>query len=167
MNKKWKIGTIVVVAVALFVGAGTFAMAQTAPEGTAPGACGGGLGMRGFGGNAAVLTDLLGLTADELYQLRADGKTLAQIAASKGITEDVLVAAILEQREEVLQAAVTAGRLTQEQADLMLQNMAVNIRLQITSTAGPKGCGVVGDETAPAAGFGGVRGFGGMMGWQR
>jgi len=166
MNKQWKIASIVVIAVALFAGAGTFAMAQTTTDGVVPGTCGNGQGLRGFGGNSGVITDLLGLTHEELYQLRADGKTLAQIAAAKGVSEDALVNAILEQRRETLQAAVAAGRLTQEQANLMLKNMGANIRLQITSNAGPRGFGgcdgAPGDDVAPAAGFGGMRGFGGM-----
>jgi hypothetical protein len=169
MNKKWKIIAVVTLAVTLIAVGGSMVMAQTTPEVAAPGTCGGGgAGLRGFGGNSAVLTNLLGLTSEELYQLRSEGKTLAQIAATKGITEDALVAAILAPRQETLKAAVAAGRLTQAQADLMLQNMESNISLQIKSTEGPRGfgggcAGIAGEETAPTAGFGGMRGFGGMQ----
>jgi hypothetical protein len=168
MNKKWKITAVVALAVTLIAVGGSMAMAQTTPDAAAPGTCGGGAGLRGFGGNSAVLTNLLGLSSEELFQLRTEGKTLAQIAATKGVSEDALVAAILAPRQETLKAAVAAGRLTQSQADLRLQNMESNIRLQIKSTEAPRGfggncAGLDGNETAPAAGFGGMRGFGGMQ----
>lgn len=162
MKRYWKIAAVVLTVVALSVGFGTAAFAADEP--LAQGTCGrtgveGGFG--GFGGNSAVLTDLLGLTAEELYDLRADGKTLAEIAAAKGISEDAVVTAILAERQEVLAAAVAAGRLTQEQADLMLQNMSENIRLSVTSQIGPKGFG--GCLTGEVPAEDGVRaGFGGM-----
>ncbi|XUX00840.1 MAG: hypothetical protein TUN42_02325 [Dehalogenimonas sp.] len=168
MTKKWKITAVVALAITMIAIGGSLVMAQTTPEVTTPGCCeGGGAGLRGFGSNSAVLTDLLGLTSEQLYQLRAEGKTLAQIAATKGVSEDALVAAILAPRQEILKSAVAAGKLTQAQADLMLKRMESNIRLQIKSNEGPRGfggscAGFDDDVTAPAAGFGGMRGFGGM-----
>lgn len=162
MKRTWKTAAIVAVSIALIAGAGTFAFAQTTDPAPGAGTCGG-FGMRGFGGNSGVLTDLLGITAEELHQLRTDGKTLAEIAASKGISEDALISALLEPRKEALTAAVAAGRLTQEQANLMLQNMEANMRLQIKSSLGPRGfgCGIAADDGAiPTPG--GMRGFGGM-----
>lgn len=166
MKKTWKIATVALAVVALSVGFGTVAFAADDTEPVVCPGLGGGFGMMGggfggFGGNSAVITDLLGITAEELYDLRADGKTLAEIAASKGVSEDALVTAILAEREEVLAAAVEAGRLTQEQAELMLQNMSESIRLMVTSQIGPRGFG--GCLTGEVPAEDGVRaGFGGM-----
>lgn len=70
-----------------------------------------------------TVTDLLGMTTEELQALRLEGNSLAAIAESKGITVDELVAAIMETKTEAVEARVAAGTLTQEQADLMLQQM--------------------------------------------
>ena len=164
MKKSWKIAAVALTVVALGVGFGTVAFAADEP--VIPGTCGGvGMGgFGGFGGNSVVLTDLLGLTQTELYELRAEGQTLAAIAAAKGVSEDTLVAALLQERQTVLQAAVEEGRLTQEQAELMLQNMGESIRLMVTTENGTRGFGgcLTGDTTLEP-GVGGVRaGFGGM-----
>ena len=175
MKKNWKIAAIVVVAVAILAGGGTLVMAQTTNDEVPPiGACGGGIGLHGLGADATVVTDLLGLTADELRTLRSEGKSLVEIAATKGVSEDTLVAAILKAHQEALTAVVTAGRITQAQADLALENMELRIRAMVESTGvGPFGMGpvmgfggcrgAIGDDIAPATnGFGGMRGFGGM-----
>lgn len=78
-------------------------------------------GMRGFGASGAAAT-YLGLSKDELRSQLADGKSLAEIAKSKGKSVDGLVTALLADTKTRLDAAVKAGRLTQAQADQMLQN---------------------------------------------
>ncbi|AKG53217.1 hypothetical protein DGWBC_0537 [Dehalogenimonas sp. WBC-2] len=167
MKRHWKIAAVVLTMVALSVGFGTVAFAADEPA--VQGTCGRiGFG-GGFGGNSAVITDLLGLTQGELCDLRVDGLTLAEIAATKGITEEALVAAIVESRQATLQAAVVAGRITQEQANLIIQTMKDNIQLRITSNIGPRdfgGClGIAGDgiQTAQA----GLRIGNGGMGMHR
>jgi hypothetical protein len=169
MKKQWKIAAIVTVAVALIVGGGSLVMAQTTETTVPPvGACGGpGLGM--LGSDATAVTGLLGLTADELRTLRAEGKSLVEIAAAKGVSEDALVAAVLKAHQDAVSAAVTAGRITKAQADLMLKDAEARIRLMVESKGvGPFGIGprsggcrgaIDSDVVAPGAGFGGLRGF--------
>jgi hypothetical protein len=69
----------------------------------------------GSSGQASVcltaVTKLLGLTSQEIQAERLAGKSLVQIAATKGINEDTLVNAILAAQREALQARVTAGTL--------------------------------------------------------
>jgi hypothetical protein len=153
MKKNWKIASVVVIAVALIAGAGSFVLAQTAEDGMQPGMHSGvlgGHGMHGLAGDAAAVTNLLGLTPDELTSLRAEGKSLAEIAVTKGVSEDALVSAIITAHQEAMQAAVASGNITQEQAALMLQNMEQRVRQMVTSTGiGPFGIG-------PAMGFGGM-----------
>lgn len=54
-----------------------------------------GYGWHGFQGEGAVcsetVSELLGLTPEELCELRQEGKSLAEIAAEQGVTVDELV----------------------------------------------------------------------------
>lgn len=151
MNKNLKIGAIVVIALGLIVGGGSLVMAQTANPETPAALCGGGLGFRGA--SQDVVTDLIGLTHDEIRAQRLEGKSLAEIAAAKGVSEDALVGAIVGAHTEALKAAVTAGRLTQAQADAALQDMEARVRLMVESKGvGPFGLGSM-------KGLGGCRGL--------
>lgn len=166
MKKNWKIAAVTLTVAALATGFGTAAFAADEPA-VVPGTCTGegmGGGFKGaFGGNSVVIMDVLGLTHEELYELRLEGKTLAEIAAAQGVSEDALFSAMLEQRQEILQAAVEEGRITQEQADFMLQNMEQSILTRINSDVAPRGTGACAGLTGETAGLGGAKaGFGGM-----
>lgn len=78
-----------------------------------------GFGGRGFGRGLdhAVAADALGLSeADLRTQLQA-GTSLADIAAAKDVDKTVLIDKLVAAAEKRLTEAVTAGRLTQAQAD--------------------------------------------------
>ena len=66
---------------------------------------------------------LLGLTVEELQAARLEGKTLVDIAAEQGITEEALVAALIEAKTTEIQNQVAAGTMTQERAEYILQNI--------------------------------------------
>lgn len=98
-----------------------------------------GMGIQGFGmdGPRAGLKDAaeaLGMTVDEILAAKSQGKTVAQIAAEKGITPEVLVEKILALRKAKLDALVQEGKITQEQANLALQAMEKNIEAMINQT---------------------------------
>lgn len=63
-----------------------------------------GRGERGFGkfGNPEEIAALLGLSEDELKTGMAEGKSLAELAAAKGITEDQLLQKLKDQMTEPL-----------------------------------------------------------------
>jgi lambda repressor-like predicted transcriptional regulator len=153
MNKNWKIASIVVIAAALIAGAGSLVMAQTQGDRVNPtGVCAGpGAGI--FGGDTTAVTSLLGMTLDQINTLRAQGKSLVEIAATKGVTEDSLVNAILKGQKDALQAAVTAGKISQAQADALLKNVEQGIRFMVESKGvgrfgmGP-GMGIVSGDSA-------------------
>lgn len=65
----------------------------------------------------------LGLTTVELTTQLRSGQTLAQIAQSKNTTEQAVVNAALAAAKTQLAAAVTAGTLTQAQADAQYANL--------------------------------------------
>ncbi|GAB4244229.1 MAG: hypothetical protein Kow00129_03680 [Thermoleophilia bacterium] len=159
------------IAVVLLLAAAAPALAQT--QGTGPvsgwaaGVC------NGAGTVADKVADLLGLSSEDIAEARQEGKSLAEIAEGQGVTQDELVQAIMEGRTELLDQAVAAGRITQEQADLMLQQMEERIRERTSEESfgpygggrggfggGPGGCG------GPGAGPGLGGGLGGGCGAQ-
>lgn len=141
--------------------------AQSAPQpgpgyGLGPGWMMGGWAMGGpWSGGYSVpgaLAELTGFTAQEIQAKRADGKSFVQIAAEKGVTEQQLLDKVLAARKDALAASVKAGRITQAQADSMLQYMESRIKadLEWTPTPGAPGVG---------PGFGpGMMGRGGCWG---
>lgn len=72
---------------------------------------------RGTGAKVEVLTETLGLTAEELRQGFADGKSLADLAAEQGVSIDELRSAMVAAANAAIDDAVEAGRLTAEEAD--------------------------------------------------
>jgi hypothetical protein len=68
-----------------------------------------------------IVTDLTDLTADQCYELRTSGLTYGEIAEQYGVYDE-FYDAMQTEREERLDALVEAGRITEEQADTMLEN---------------------------------------------
>jgi len=99
-------------------------------EGFGPGMMGFGRGKKGCFGNRMggwvgsenhdVLAEQLGMTADELQAELEAGKTIAELAEEKGVD---LQANRVEAMKEQIQQAVEDGRMTQEQADWMLDGL--------------------------------------------
>jgi hypothetical protein len=122
-------------AVVMVLSLGAIAFAQNRGNGLGTGSC------------PAAVTELLGMTPAEIQAQRLEGKSLVQIAAAKGVTEDQLKNAILTARQTQLKERVTAGTLTQEQATLMLQTMEQNVVQAInrTTTGRPDWAGINGN----------------------
>jgi hypothetical protein len=79
-----------------------------------------------FGGLDAAAS-YLGLTEAQLRTRLESGKSLADVAKAQGKTVDGLVQALVDAAKKKLDAAVTAGRLTQSQADLILAGLKSRI----------------------------------------
>lgn len=105
------------------------------------------------------MSELLGLTPEEIQAQRQEGKSLTEIAADQGVSEDELVAAILADRTEAIQQRVEDGYLTQEQADEMLEWMEQRIHEVVNRTD----FGSYNDEAPCGYGAGGMGMGGGMM----
>ena len=75
-------------------------------------------GRRGPGkfARSEVLTELLGVGADELREELRAGSTLAEIAAANGVETSAVIAALVTQAEERINTAVEAERITAEEA---------------------------------------------------
>lgn len=141
------------------------------PRGPMAGAIGGWGGGTGYGSVDQALEKLTGLNSDEIKALREGGKSAVQIAQEKGVSEEALLDEILAARKAALDEAVEDGRITQERADYMLQNMTERVKEGMTRTEvgprGPRGSGVGparGDQTACPPGTTGERPMRGGMG---
>mgnify|MGYP005845506039 CR=1 FL=1 len=117
------ITAVVVGALALTAVFTVLAQDPTPTQTPAAQGCGLGRGM-GFGGPLAgvrdVVTKLLGMTADEIRAERQNGKTLADIAKEKGVSEQQIIDAVVAEMKTTLDQAVKDGKLTQAQADWLL-----------------------------------------------
>lgn len=77
---------------------------------------------------------VLGLTVEQLQAERLAGKSLVEIAASKGLDEDTLIVKLLAARKATVSELLSAGKITQAQADYMLSNMAAHAQVMIERT---------------------------------
>jgi hypothetical protein len=98
-------------------------------------------------GMIAVYAEKLGVSVADLNARLANGETISQIAAEKGLTAEQFTALMSEARSQAVDQAVKAGTLTQEQGDWLK-----------TRGAGMMGTGQRG------TGRGGVRGNGAGFG---
>ena len=70
-----------------------------------------------------ALTNLLGMTRDEIQTQLREGNSLVEIAAALNIDEETLVNALIDAAKTELQKKVASEDLTQKQADAMLQQI--------------------------------------------
>ena len=108
-----------------------------------------------------TLAGILGMSQADIQQLRIDGQTLAQIAESKGIDPQELVDALAAQWSTRIDARVTAGALTAEEAATLKAELAVRAKAMVNqaSVGGMRGA-AVGAGPAANGGQGGMRGQG-------
>jgi hypothetical protein len=93
-----------------------------------------------------AIADLLGMTVEDFEAARAEGKSLVELAEEAGVTLEEVRDAVQVAHAEALQQAVEEGRITQEQADQMLE------RQDGFGTRGPRFGGRLSEGRA---GFGG------------
>ena len=98
----------------------------------------GGHGPRG-GLGPDVVAKALGITVDELRAGHEAGKTLAQIAADKGISKADLISKLVAAAKAQLAADVKAGLLTQAQADERSSTLAARITEMVDRVGPPHG----------------------------
>ncbi len=96
----------------------------------------------GWGSSAVTqaLEKLTGMKSEDVIAQRQAGKSVVQIAKEKGVAEDAVVKEVLAARKASLDEAVKAGRITQERADYMLNNMTERVKDGLNRTeTGPRG----------------------------
>ena len=84
-----------------------------------PGGFGGGI----LGAGLDVVATTLGITPDEVRTALESGQTIADLAVSKGKTAQDVIDAVVAAATTKINAEVTAGHLTQTQADKLIANL--------------------------------------------
>jgi uncharacterized protein YidB (DUF937 family) len=92
-----------------------------------------GLGHFGFFHGLDRAASYLGITEEQLRTELEGGKTLAQVAQAHGKSADGVVDALVAGAQERLDSAVAAGRLTQAQANEMLNGLRDRITSLVNS----------------------------------
>ncbi len=81
-----------------------------------------GPGMRGGGDNlVSIAAEELGMSLTDLLTELQAGKSIADVAAEKGVDAQTITSAYLAQLKEKLDDAVADGKITQKQADFQLE----------------------------------------------
>ncbi|WP_238933538.1 hypothetical protein [Brevibacillus choshinensis] len=81
---------------------------------------------------------LLSLDEAKLQEELKAGKSLAEVAGVQGVVEDDVIALLVKQHEERLSEAVTAGKLTQEEADKRSEEMEAFVKNMVENKHQPK-----------------------------
>jgi hypothetical protein len=145
--KKWlKLGVvpaILALIVVLALSASAFANGPASQDTRLASGQGYGPGNRGGSQNSlvAVAARVLGMSQTDLIA-QLDNKTIAAVAKEKGVATSKIVDAFLAPRVEALRSAVSAGRLTQAQADQSLATMKANVTARLNNTWTPRGPGL-------------------------
>jgi polyhydroxyalkanoate synthesis regulator phasin len=99
-------------------------------------------GRHGGGFDLEAAATALGLTEDELRTaLATDGTTLAQVAEDEGVAVDTLIDALVRAQQERIAQAVEDGRLTQDEADERLADLAARTSERVHSADPGRGRG--------------------------
>ena len=121
---------------------GLFAVGTVFAQGPAPappipwGHAWGGVA-NGYSVMSDAITKLLGMTWQQIYDARVSGKTMSDIAKSKGISDQKVIDAMLAGQESVIDQALKDKRINQAQADWMLARMKAMAPFALTNPFGP------------------------------
>ncbi|MBK5331519.1 MAG: hypothetical protein JJD93_06075 [Ilumatobacteraceae bacterium] len=118
-----------------------------------PGGPGGVFEGRIFGAGLDVVATTLGMTTDEVRTAMQGGQTIADLAVSKGKTAQDVIDAVVAAATTKINDQVTAGNLTQAQADKLIANVPTIAADFVNNVKTPGGPGF-------GPGFGGPQ-FGG------
>ena len=141
-----------------------------------------GLGRGNWGGPdnslVVVAAKILGMEQTALVAELNAGKTIADVAKTKGVTLDKIVTAFVQPHVDWLTQAVKDDKITQAQADQYIATMKANITAKLSALFAPRGSGTgtgfvdangdgvcdVGGQTPQSSGQGSMRGMRGAPG---
>ncbi len=117
---------------------------------------GGGPGGLGYPGEDSdgVLAAALGMTAEEFHAALQSGMTIAEIATDQGKDVEAVKTMMVSRATVRIEAAVAAGEMTQERADLMLDGLEARISDKVENGTRGQGFGPMGQERGTGGGFG-------------
>jgi hypothetical protein len=154
--KNWLAGALVAALLGGLLLVGVPAVKAFADGNQTGGKAGKGYGMqmgRNYGSMSTNVAEFLGISQEDLQAARQSGKSLVQIAAEKGKSEQQLVDYVIGQRSDWLDQMVSDGRITQEQADQRTQQMTEQVKENLSRTeVGPNPSGNAAGKGNRAAG---------------
>ncbi|MFN8110787.1 MAG: hypothetical protein U0Y82_13230 [Thermoleophilia bacterium] len=100
--------------------------------------------------DTSVAAGAIGISETDLLTALKSGKTLAEVATANSVDPQKVIDALVADQKAELAAAVTAGTITQAQADQMATGITQRVTDQVNGTGGG-GSGAGCDHTAPAA----------------
>ncbi len=84
-----------------------------------------------------VLSELSGLSVEEIREQRVEGTSLGDIAEANGVTKDAYIAELVSRATAAIDAAVEAGRLSEERAQTMKDGLADRVESIVTNADEP------------------------------
>lgn len=172
-TKKWMAGALAALAVGGMLAVSQPLMsyaAETVPavQNVQPGAGIGAAIGRLQGSMIDTISNLLGMDRTQVIQERQSGKSMVDIAKTKGVDEQKLVDTIVDQRTTFIDQRLKDGQITEEQAQYCKDNMEQRIKTNIERTTVGPANGARGRGMQGMGGMGAMRGgrFGGGM-WQQ
>ncbi len=93
-----------------------------------------------------ALSDVLGMSPQELRDALKSGKSLRELAEEKGVSKEDIRSAMLDAAKSVLDQAVNRGLITEEQADRILERIESRGFFFFRHRAGPGDGDNDGDE---------------------
>lgn len=96
------------------------------------------LGLRGKEVNEKVFTEKLKISQEEIDKAREEGKDLRDLVKEKGITYDQYKAAVLEVKFELIDKAVSEGKVTKERAEEIKTKIKAKMDSRTDFTDGTK-----------------------------
>lgn len=97
---------------------------------------GGFIGGNGPAEELAAAATALGITQDELVTALRSGKSIAAVATDEGVALQTVVDAIVAVEKSEIAAALSAGRITQAQADEMTANVTAHVTDMVNRVPG-------------------------------
>ena len=89
---------------------------------------------RGETGLVGLAAEALDVSVEDLHAELKDGKSIAEVAEEKGVDTQEIIDTYLAELEENLTQAVEDGKITQNQADWMLEQATERAPDQLTNT---------------------------------
>lgn len=102
-----------------------------------------------FGPNLDAAASALGITNDELMTALLSGKSIAQVASDRGVAVQKVIDAIVAAETTKIDQALSAGRITQSQADSSKSGLLQRVT-DLVNRAGLKGRGFGHDKVPDA-----------------
>lgn len=126
---------------------------RTGPQGGFRGELGKRGGMEGIGKTDLLkqTASILGVEESAVTAQLEQGLTWVQIAAAAGLSEEDYLAKLAAAQSAALDEAVTAGKLTQDQADKLKSGLSAQLKNQIERTAGKQKDSAAKDPAADSA----------------